>query len=61
MGLSPYGEPCDYLKPFFNNLGDMDLKYADNEYFTPKYPNGALFQAFYEPEIRKFTGQEGVE
>ena len=58
MGLSPYGGPCDYLRPFFGNLGDMELKYADNEYFTPRYPNGALFQPFYEPEIRKFPNDE---
>jgi carbamoyltransferase len=58
MGLSPYGGPCDYLRPFFGNLGDMDLKYSDNEYFTPRYPNGALFQPFYEPEIRKFPNDE---
>ena len=61
MGLSPYGGPCDYIKPFFNNLGDMELKYADAEYFTARYPNSALFQPFYEPEIRKFPHQEGVE
>jgi len=60
MGLSPYGGPCDYLKPFFNQLGDMELKYASAEYFDAKYPNSALFQPFYEPEIRKFPGQEGV-
>ena len=58
MGLSPYGGPCDYLRPFFGNLGDMELQYADNEYFTPRYPNGALFQPFYEPEIRKFPNDE---
>ena len=52
MGLAPYGKEVDYVPPFFIEKGDLDLKYADSNHFTPCYPNGALYNLDYVPEIR---------
>ena len=57
MGLAPYGEECDYVPPFFVQKGDHDLKYADNNHFTPCYPNGALYNLNYVSQIREGSTQ----
>jgi carbamoyltransferase len=43
MGLSPYGEEIGYLPPLWKDDGYSDLGYADKNFFSPKYPNGANF------------------
>ena len=55
MGLSPYGQECDYIPPLFNKCGILPVKLADSNVFTPMYPNGAIQNLWYEPEINERT------
>ena len=55
MGLSPYGQECDYIPPLFNKCGILPVKLADSNVFTPMYPNGAIQNLWYEPEINEVT------
>ena len=55
MGLSPYGQPCKYIPPLFNKCGMLPVDLADSNIFTPMYPNGALQNLWYEPEINEIV------
>ena len=61
MGLSPYGGPCDYIPDLFHKCGMIPVKLADSNIFTPMYPNGAIQNLWYEPEINEIVPEVEYE
>tara|TARA_B100000927_G_scaffold291071_1_gene291789 strand:- start:1965 stop:3869 length:1905 start_codon:yes stop_codon:yes gene_type:complete len=61
MGLSPYGKECSYIPPLFNKCGMLPVDLADSNIFTPMYPNGAIQNLWYEPEINEIVSEKEYE